>query len=126
MENTQIELPTEEAITTVEEKPYLSEEQEIFTTFNVTLNTFIQKINNFTGSKRQLQTVITNLLISPLNKDEPIWSYPEQAELYSLGNDVNSAKYFLMLCGLKNSKKIEFLEDVIPKLESTNTEKESK
>ena len=80
----------------------LTEEQEIFKTFQDTLNEFIKKIGQFGGSKAQLQRVLINLAISPLNSEELHHGYPDEKELFDLGTTVNSSKFFLMLSGMES------------------------
>lgn len=74
------------------------------------LQEFVTKIKNFSGSKRQLEDVIINLMVSPLEKDNPEWSYPEQKELFDVGVAVGSTKFFLMLAGLQSEGKIVFTD----------------
>lgn len=91
------------------DKP-LTEQQQIFKTFQDTLNEFIKKVGEFKGSKRQLQNVLTCLAISPLNKEEFHFGYPDEEELFDLCTSVNSSKFFLMVNGLADQGKIAFIE----------------
>lgn len=90
----------------------LTEDQKIFKTFQDTLNEFIKKVGNFGGSKRQLQNVLINLAISPLNNEELHFSYPAEKELFDLGTSVNSSKFFLMLSGMASQGKLTMHESV--------------
>lgn len=89
----------------------LTQEQEIFKTFQVTLNEFIKRVKDFSGSKAQLQRVLINLAISPMNKEELHHGYIEEKEVFELGTSVNSSKFFLMLSGLEEQGKIAFIEE---------------
>lgn len=90
-------------------KQELSDEQKVLQEFNATLNLFINKVTNYPGAKSALQRVLTSLTVSPLNKDEFHFSYPEEKELFELGTRVNSAKFFLMVSGLENKGKIQWV-----------------
>lgn len=87
-----------------------TEQQTIFKAFQDNLNQFIKKINTFQGSKSQLQRVLTNLAISPLNSEELHHGYVEEKELFDLANELNSAKFYLMLEGLREQGKIIVIE----------------
>lgn len=104
-----------------QDKP-LTEQQQIFKVFQDTLNQFISKVHNFEGSKTQLQRVLINLAISPLNNEELHHGYPDEKELFDLGTSVNSSKFFLMVSGMAEQGKIAFLEDVKTPLASSEEE----
>lgn len=89
----------------------LSEDQKVLKEFNTSMNTFINKVHSFTGSKKQLQRVMMNLALHPLNKEELHFSYPEEKELFELGTSVNSTKFFLLVSGLESEGKIKFIEN---------------
>ena len=89
----------------------LSESQDIYKVFQTSLNEFIKKVGEFSGSKSQLQRVLINLAISPLNSEELHHSYAGEKELFELGTSVNSAKFFLMLQGLEQQGKIIVVEN---------------
>lgn len=108
------------------DKP-LTEEQEMFKTFQDSLNKFIKLVGDFPGSKSQLQRVLINLAISPLNAEEFHFGYPQEKELFELGGVVNSSKFFLMLSGLAQQGKISFIEQPVSveeKQESVKLEEE--
>jgi hypothetical protein len=92
------------------QKEALTEEQTIFKSFQDNLNLFIKKVGDFGGSKSQLQRVLINLAISPLNKEELHHGYVDEKELFDIGTEVNSAKFFLMLHGMENQGKLIFVE----------------
>ena len=89
----------------------LSESQDIYKVFQTSLNEFIKKVGEFSGSKSQLQRVLINLAISPLNSEKLHHSYAGEKELFELGTSVNSAKFFLMLQGLEQQGKIIVVEN---------------
>lgn len=97
----------------------LTDVTEVFTVFQTSMNAFVKGIRDFQGSKRQLEDVVINLTVAPLNKDDFEWSYPEQKALFEIGNDVNSTKFFLMLAGMAKEKKIAFLDET-PQVEVTS------
>lgn len=104
-----------------QDKP-LTEQQQIFKVFQDTLNQFISKVHNFEGSKTQLQRVLINLAISPLNNEELHHGYPDEKELFDLGTSVNSSKFFLMVSGMAEQGKIAFLENEELESDSSNAE----
>lgn len=105
--------PTDKMVTdALAQKPEaeLTDQQKILKGFQESLNAFIKKVGEFSGSKRQLQRVLINLAISPLNKEELHHGYTEEKELFDLGTSVNSSKFFLMLSGMEQQGKIAFIE----------------
>ncbi len=96
----------------------LSEDQKILKEFNDSLNLFIKKITNFQGAKSQLKRVMTNLAVSPLNKEEFHWSYPEEKELFELGTIIASNKFMLLLSSLETQGKLVMIDP--NKLEEKN------
>lgn len=88
-------------------KQQLSEEQNALISYQTNLNQFIKLAHKFEGSKSQIVRAWTNSAISPMNKDELHFSYPEEQELFNLFEQVNSAKFVLMLYGMIKSGKIE-------------------
>lgn len=105
-----------------QDKP-LTEQQQIFKVFQDTLNQFISKVHNFDGSKTQLQRVLINLAISPLNNEELHHGYPDEKELFDLGTSVNSSKFFLMVSGMAEQGKIAFLDNT--EIEPSSVEEET-
>lgn len=99
------------------DKP-LTESQQILKAFQDSLNQFIKQVGQFPGSKSQLQRVLINLAISPLNSEELHHGYPHEKELFELGTSVNSSKFFLMLNGLSDQGKITFVEEAKQSIES--------
>lgn len=95
----------------LEQKPELNESQKALQQFKETLNQFIYRVNSFSGSKKQLQVVLTSLMLSPLNQEELHFSYPEQRELFDLGTSASAAKFFLLLSGMEQNNKIKFIKD---------------
>lgn len=100
------------------------EQQQIYKVFQNSLNEFIKKVGAFGGSKAQLQRILINLAISPLNSEELHHGYPDEKELFDLGTSVNSSKFFLMLQGMEQQGKIVFVEQ--EKIESSPLTEEEK
>lgn len=98
-----------------EEKP-LTDEQQIYKAHHSALYTFMELVRNYTGSKKQLQRVMMNLAISPLNAEQLYFdpNYPQEKELFDAGTSVNSSKFFLMLAGMQSQGKISFTETLVP------------
>lgn len=90
----------------------LTDGQKAMQVFNGAMNEFIQKVGNYKGSKKQLQRVLINSSLHPLNKEEFHFSYPEEKELFELAINVASAKFFLMVHGLEGQGKIRWVEEV--------------
>lgn len=61
---------------------------------------FLDKINKFEGSKRQLQTVLAGIMVHPFNEKPFQWGYPEQKELFDLANMITSDKLCLFHLGI--------------------------
>jgi hypothetical protein len=105
----------------------LTEDQQVLKTFNDTLNVFINKVSTYNGAKSQLQRVLINLAVHPLNKEELHFSYPEEKELFELGSTIASSKFFLMLAGLEAEGKLAFNQEALQQVSvSVDINKEEK
>lgn len=99
--------------------PELSEEQNALFIFQNHTNLFIQKVNNYPGAKSQIARAWTNAAISPLNKDQLHFSYPEEKELFDLFTELNAAKFILMMHGMVRDGKIEIKKPLLEQSSET-------
>ncbi len=119
----QLETPAIEDVQIVETKPKeLTEDQKALKVFENAMNDVVYKVNNYHGSKKQLQRVIINSLLYPLNKEEFEFSYPEEKELFELLTSVGAAKFYLMVSGLVAQNKLVWVEEVSQPLEEKKDE----
>lgn len=97
----------------VTEKPaqQLTDDQKALKVFENAMNEFVAKVSSYSGAKSQLQRVLINSLLYPLNKDEFNFSYPEEKELFELATSVASAKFYLMVSGLVQQNKLIWVEE---------------
>lgn len=88
----------------------LSWDKKAYMHFEAYMGEFARRVNSYSGSRRQLQRAWINAAISPLNKEELHFSYPEEEEIFNLFNELNSAKLLLMMHGFAQDGKIEIKE----------------
>jgi len=106
MEEIKIETQTEE------NKP-LTEEQHAMLAFEHFTGLFLQKLNNYSGSRKQIMRAMSHGMVAPLSKEEPRFSYVEEKELFDLYTEANSAKLILMVHGLIKSGALQQLKPLM-------------
>jgi hypothetical protein len=109
----------------VEQKPAaLSEEQNAMLHYEHYVNQFVTALKNFEGSKQQVIRAWANGLVSPLNKEELHFSYPEEQQLFNLYTEANSAKLILMVHGLIKAGVLQQLKPLMEAADFTPSEKQ--
>jgi hypothetical protein len=106
----------------MEAPPQLSDEQNALLVYKNNLNTFLQKLHNYSGAKSQIVRAWSNSVISPLNSEELHFSYPEEKELFDLATTIDSAKFILMLYSFIRDGKIELKKPLFEEKELTPSE----
>lgn len=84
-------------------EPKLTESQMALASYEHFTNAFVSKVKDFPGSKGSLQRAWANSSVSPLNKGDLHFSYPEEKELFDLFTEANSAKLILMVYALQDA-----------------------
>lgn len=87
----------------MQELPIEEKEFNPLDDYQTTLNTYLKAINNFTGSKSQLQNVLAAIALQPLNQNFN-FGYPDQEALYELGVKVESAKLLFLYSSMEIKK----------------------
>ena len=78
----------------VEKKEEPSVEDMAAHDYEILVPKFKAKIEEL--SNRQLKNVVTALIEYPLASDKPQFSYPQEAELFYLGIQINDVKFVMM------------------------------
>lgn len=101
--------------------PAMNDINKVMAKLNDDLTIYMEKLENYSGSKKQLQRVLGNLAIAHVTKDDVRFSYPEEYELFQLFENIMSSKFVLFLLGLESQKKVEILSPIFeaPKAEET-------
>jgi hypothetical protein len=68
------------------------------------IDLFVKKVDNYSGSKKQLQRVMVALAIHPFNQNPFQFSYPEQRELFDMGVEIVGDKLFFLHLGIEEQK----------------------
>jgi hypothetical protein len=108
-QSTQSEAPKVEA--NVSEKKQ-SPAQEANEYLRNNLHKAVSVVAQWKGSKKQLQKVMSEWLQFPLADELPSWSYPEQKELFDLGNTLNNAKLILFYTALREKELAEAAKEM--------------
>lgn len=95
-------------------KPELSDEQKFYHFILRQVANFNDKVGQYTGSKGQLQRVLQNFAQHRVVEEDPVWSYPEEKEIFDLLENVVASKFTLFLMGLESQGKIKMLEPEVP------------
>ena len=85
----------------------LPEDQKSLLVFRKNLNQFAQMLANTDLSRKSIKNLFIHAALSPMSKEEPTWSYPEQKELFTLFEELQGAKFMLMYAGIKAQEKKE-------------------
>jgi hypothetical protein len=64
---------------------------------------FNKALDEYAGSKKQLSRAWANAALSPLNQIPLEWSYPAEKEMFNIFDELNSAKFILMVHGLADA-----------------------
>lgn len=99
---------SEPIIPLIEEQvpPQLSEDQMLYQAAFGQIRTFLDKLRNYSGSKKQLQRVFENVALNKLTDDKFTWSYPEEEELFDAFEEVMASKFMFFLMGLEAQGKV--------------------
>ncbi len=98
--------------------------QDVLEKYNKELEHFTQLINDFSGSKAQLQNAWLNCAKHPLISDLQ-FSYPAEKELFDACEELNAAKLILMVYGLQMDGIIEVVSPVVPVVPTVNEGEEN-
>ncbi len=91
----------------------ISELQYVLMKYRAELEQFTKLINEFEGSKAQLQNAWLNAAKHPLVTDLH-FSYPAEKELFDAFEELNASKLIMMVHGLQMDGIIEVVSPVVP------------
>lgn len=91
-------LPSGEPLMPINE--FTEESGHALDSFKKNMLLFNKALNDFSGSKKQLLNAWANSALAPLNQTPLQWSYPDQKKMCEIFDEVNSAKFILMVHGL--------------------------
>lgn len=79
----------------------LPEDQRSLLIFQRNLNRFAKLMSETSLSRKHIKHLFIHAALSPMSKEEPHWSYPEQKELFEIFETIQGAKLMLMYAGIK-------------------------
>lgn len=104
------------------EQAHFDEASAALDVYKQQMKLFMEALDAFPGSRRQLERSWANAALSPLN-DKPLeWSYEAEKELFDIYIELNSAKFILMVHGLQDAGVLKLYKPLMQSTAATPSE----
>lgn len=87
---------------------------------------FNKLLFNYPGSKKQLLSAWSNAALEPFHESPPTWSYPSEKEMFNHFNELESAKFILMVHGLADAGVLTLHKPLMMATPATESERQLK